>query len=78
MHHAVQMDMSIMKRTKFGERYSAQFGFEAFNVLNHNYFGRDNINTDPNSANFGGVIPANVSTQNILPRQIQVRLKFYW
>jgi len=78
VHHAVQMDMSIMKRTKFGERYSAQFGFEAFNVLNHNYFGRDNINTDPNSANFGGVIPANVSTQNILPRQIQVRLKFYW
>ena len=30
----------------------------------------DNIKTDPNSVN--------VSTQNILPRQIQVRLKFNW
>jgi hypothetical protein len=78
VHHAIQMDVSLLKRTKITERLSAQFGFEAFNFLNHNYYGRDNINTDPNSANFGAVIPANVSTQNILPRQIQVRFKFFW
>ena len=78
VHHAIQMDMSLLKSTRINERMRFQFGFEAFNVLNHNYYGRDNINTDPNNANFGGVIPANVSTQNILPRQIQVRLKFFW
>ncbi|HTS63362.1 MAG TPA: TonB-dependent receptor [Candidatus Acidoferrales bacterium] len=78
VHHAVQMDASILKRTRINDRMSFQAGFEAFNILNHNYYGRDNINTDPNSANFGGVIPANVSTQNILPRQIQVRFKFFW
>jgi hypothetical protein len=77
-HHAMQMDVSILKTTKINERMRAQFGFEAFNFLNHNYYGRDGNNTDPASANFGGVIPANVSTQNILPRQIQVRLKFFW
>ena len=27
-----------------------QLGVEAFNLFNHNYFGRDNVNTDPNSA----------------------------
>jgi hypothetical protein len=77
-HQAVQMDISILKRTKITERTSFQFGFEAFNFLNHNYFGRDNFNTDPNSAAFGSVFPSTVSTQNMMPRQIQVRFKFYW
>jgi hypothetical protein len=78
VHHAVQLDASILKTTYINERLRFQFGFEAFNLMNHNYFGRDNLNTDPNSTNFGGVIPSIVSTQNILPRQIQVRFKFYW
>jgi hypothetical protein len=78
VHHAFQLDMSLLKRTRINERMSFQLGFEAFNAFNHNYFGRDNISTDPNSANFGSIIPATVSTQNILPRQIQVRFKFYW
>ncbi len=78
VHHAVQMDVSLMKRTKITERTSFQVGFEAFNFLNHNYFGRSNITTDMNSGNFGGVVPSTVSTQNILPRQIQVRFKFFW
>jgi hypothetical protein len=37
-------------------------------LLNHNYFGRDNINTDLKSCNCGAVIASQVSTQNILPR----------
>ncbi len=78
VHHAVQLDFSILKRTQITERTSAQLGFEAFNILNHNYFGRDNVNTDPTSLNFGAVVPSIVSTQNILPRQIQVRFKFNW
>ena len=57
---------------------SAQFGFEAFNVFNHNYFGRDQFSRDPNSADFGSIFPSQVSTQNMLPRQIQVRFKFFW
>jgi hypothetical protein len=77
-HHAFQWDMSILKRTKISERFSAQFGFEAFNVFNHNYFGRDQFSRDPNSADFGSIFPSQVSTQNMLPRQIQVRMKFYW
>ena len=78
VHHAFQMDASLLKTTKINERMRLQLGFEAFNLLNHNYFGRDNINTDPNSDRFGSVIPATVSTQNMLPRQIQVRFKFNW
>jgi hypothetical protein len=78
VHHALQADMSILKRTQINERLSCQFGFEAFNVFNHNYFGRNNLNTNPEDANFGSVIPSTVSTQNILPRQIQVRFKFFW
>ena len=77
-HHAVQMDVSILKRTKITERLSTQFGFEAFNFLNHNYYGRDNFSTSVESANFGGIIPSTVSTQNMMPRQIQVRFKFMW
>jgi hypothetical protein len=77
-HHAFQWDMSILKRTKISERFSAQFGVEAFNVFNHNYFGRDQFSRDPNSADFGSIFPSQVSTQNMLPRQVQLRFKFYW
>ncbi len=77
-HHALQFDASILKTTRITERLSAQFGLEAFNLFNHNYFGRDTFNTDPNSLLFGTVRPATVSTQNILPRQIQIRMKLMW
>jgi hypothetical protein len=80
LHHAFQLDASLLKTTKISERMRAQLGFEAFNLLNHNYFGRDNFSTDPNSADFGAIFPYNPpsGTQNILPRQIQVRFKFMW
>jgi hypothetical protein len=78
VHHAFQMDASLLKTTRIGERMRLQLGFEAFNLMNHNYFGRDNINTSTGSANFGSVIPATVSTQNMLPRNIQIRFKFNW
>jgi hypothetical protein len=78
VHHAFQMDASLLKTTRIGERARIQLGFEAFNLMNHNYYGRDNINTSTGSSAFGSVIPANVSTQNMLPRNIQVRFKFNW
>jgi hypothetical protein len=79
-HAAFQMDASLLKSTRIGENMRFQFGFEAFNLLNHNYFGRDQVNqtADEASGNFGSIFPSRVSTQNILPRQIQVRLKFNW
>jgi hypothetical protein len=72
------MDVSLLKRTQITERLGIQLGFEAFNVFNHNYFGRDSFNTDPNSPNFGTLFPSRVSTQNGFPRQIQVRMKITW
>jgi hypothetical protein len=78
VHHALQMDVSLLKRTRITERLSCQMGFEAFNFLNHNYFGRSNISTTITALDFGAVIPSTVNTQNILPRQIQVRFKFFW
>jgi hypothetical protein len=61
-HHAFYLDTSLLKETRFTERLRAQFGVEAFNLFNHNYFGRDQVNT----------------TQNILPSQIQIRIKLFW
>jgi hypothetical protein len=77
-HTAFTLDMSLLKMTQITERVRFQFGFEAFNAFNHNFFGRDNFNSDPTSTNFGTIRPSTVSTQNMLPRQIQVRLKFFW
>ena len=58
------------------ERMRVQFRGEVFNLVNHNYFGRDNFNTDPNNANFRTVFPSLVSNHNGFPRQIQLGLKF--
>jgi hypothetical protein len=77
-HHAYTWDASIIKNTQITERLRVQFRAEAFNLMNHNYFGRDNFNTDPNNPNFGTVFPSLVSTQNSNPRQVQLGIKAYW
>lgn len=77
-HHAFTLDSSILKNTQVTERLRIQFRAEAFNLFNHNYYGRDNFNTDPNNPNFGTVFPALVSTQNSNPRQVQLGIKAYW
>ena len=58
-----QLDASLLKTTKIGERARFQLGFEAFNLLNHNYFGRDNVNTTPDDSNgnFGTHLPGAAS-----------------
>ncbi len=49
-HHAFTMDASINKSFFITERIRAQFRMEAFNLLNHNFYGRnDGFNTDPNN-----------------------------
>jgi len=77
-HHAFYLDSSLLKETRINERIRFQLGFEAFNLLNHNYFGRDQVDTNMANSTFGSIRPSTVSTQNILPRQIQVRMKFFW
>ncbi len=73
------VDMSILKNTMIGERARVEFGVEAFNAFNRNFFGRNNgFITDPNNPNFGTVFPSQASNQNIYPRQVQLRFKFYW
>jgi hypothetical protein len=69
------LDASILKRTKITERVSCQFGFEAFNLFNHNYFGRTDFTTD-NSIT-GSVIPSTVSTQTCCPPDPSC-MKFNW
>lgn len=77
-HHAFTLDSSIIKNTQITERLRIQFRAEAFNLFNHNYFGRDNFNNDPNNANFGSLFPSVVSNQNSFPRQVQLGIKAYW
>uniref|UniRef100_Q028H0 TonB-dependent transporter Oar-like beta-barrel domain-containing protein n=1 Tax=Solibacter usitatus (strain Ellin6076) TaxID=234267 RepID=Q028H0_SOLUE len=77
--HAFSLDTSLLKMTQVNERIRFQLGFEAFNVANHNFYGLvSNYDTSPSSTTFGVVRPSTVSTQNGLPRQIQVRMKFFW
>lgn len=78
-HHAFTMDASLSKMTQITERLRVQFRLEAFNALNHNFYGRNNgFITDPNNANFGTMFPNQASDQNGYPRQIQIGLKAYW
>lgn len=77
-HQAFTLDASLNKMTQITERLRVQFRAEAFNLFNHNYFGRDSFNTDPTNPNFGTVFPATVSNQNSFPRQIQFGFKVFW
>jgi hypothetical protein len=62
-------DISVVKQLRFGDRLRAQFHVEFLNAFNHPVF--NNPNTDPTNANFG-----KVTSQNNLPRDIQLAAKF--
>ncbi len=77
--HAFTMDASISKMTTITERLKVQFRLEMFNMLNHNFYGRnESYNGDPTNPNFGTVFPHLASTQNGYPRQIQIGIKGFW
>ena len=61
--------MGIYKNFQMTERWKAQLRGEAYNVFNHPRFNPPN--TDPGSARFGRVEPAQVNE----PRVIQFALK---
>src|SRR5262249_21757676 len=64
------LDVSLFKDFAFLERYTVQFRFEAFNVLNHPSFG--NPNTDFTDSSTFGRVTGTASS----PRQLQFALKF--
>jgi hypothetical protein len=61
-------DISIVKQLPINGRVRAQLHAEFLNAFNHPVFA--NPNTDPTSADFG-----KVTTQNNLPRDIQLAVK---
>jgi hypothetical protein len=62
-------DISLVKQVRLAGNVRAQFNVEFLNAFNQAYF--NNANTDPTSVNFG-----KVTTQNNLPRDIQLAAKF--
>jgi hypothetical protein len=64
-------DISIVKQVPIGGRVRAQFNVEFLNAFNVVVF--NDANTDPTNANFG-----KVTSQNNLPRDIQLGFKIVW
>jgi hypothetical protein len=64
-----QWDLSVMKNTRFKERYNVQFRAEFLNALNHANFAPPN--SSPTSSAFG-----TVTAQRGFPRRIQMTTKF--
>jgi hypothetical protein len=61
-----QVDLALMKETKITEKYSLQFGVQAFNIFNHTQLG------DPNNLNL--TYPTNPDPAN--PRLLSAKPDF--
>jgi len=73
------MDASLIKETRFHERFRTQFRLEAFNAMNHLNYMLANINTSATNPNFGSIIPSSLNTQQAgQPREIQLGFKVLW
>jgi hypothetical protein len=76
------VDASLSKNWRFGERYNIQFRAEAFNIFNHpNFVGVDTALTfvnNINDPNFGKPANGSFGTLNATqpPREFQFGLKF--
>lgn len=73
-----EWDLSVTKNTHFGERLTAQFRFETFNVINHVFFASPSSN--PNSPSSFGQSQSTPNSSNPVvgeggPRQVQLGLK---
>jgi hypothetical protein len=79
MHTAPTADVSLNKVTQINERFGSQFRVEAFNIANTHVHNRQGFNTNPESAQFGTLTPAAVSSRiSNLPRNIQLEIKLFW
>jgi hypothetical protein len=75
------IDFSLMKDTKFRERYTLEFRAEFFNIVNHAQFSKVDGNISDSSVdNNGNVIPGTGTFGEVLqardPRLVQFALKF--
>lgn len=66
-----QVDMSLLKNTKVGEKYNLQFRFDALNALNHVWLAAPN--TTASSSSFG-----QITSENSRSRSIQFMAKFIY
>jgi len=79
LHSVPQADASLNKTTRITERTSVQFRAEAFNLTNTYWFYNQQFNNNTESATFGTLDKAAVSTSNSsAPRQVQFAVKFIW
>jgi hypothetical protein len=65
------LDASIFKNFRMGERFTTQFRAETFNTFNHTQFG--NANTNTQSPTFGAI-----TSTRITARRMQLGLKILW
>jgi hypothetical protein len=65
------IDFSLVKNTRFHDRYNVEFRSEFFNVLNHPSFGPPNVT-------LGAAAYGKISTTRVPSREIQLAGKFYW
>jgi len=66
------VNLGVFKNFKITEQTKLQFRMETFNAFNHPRFGGPN--TDPGSANFGRVTPAQENTARLV--QLALKLNF--
>jgi hypothetical protein len=67
-----EVNLGVFKNFKITEQTKLQFRMETFNAFNHPRFGGPN--TDPGSANFGRVTPAQENTARLV--QLALKLNF--
>ena len=67
------IDLSLMKNFRIGERYKLQFRAESFNFTNTTVFGSPSANID--AGNFGTI---SSYAPNSRPREFQLALKLYF
>jgi hypothetical protein len=65
------IDFSVVKNTRFHDRYNIEFRSEFFNALNHPSFGPPNVT-------LGAAAYGKISTTRVPSREIQLAGKFYW
>jgi hypothetical protein len=72
----VNWDLSLIKNTRFAERYTVQFRAEAFNFLNWVNLGAPNVSfvPGPDGKNRSGSFGAVTSSRDA--RNVQLALKF--
>jgi hypothetical protein len=77
LHSPPTADLSFSKSVKITETKRFQFRLEMFNFTNTYSYRVQQFTNDPNSSNFGSVVPRSAAdTEVAYPRHIQLGFKF--